>query len=36
MRKFAFGTFAHFLLFYDNLKIIVAILGNALYNITDI
>ena len=36
MRKFIFGTFAQFWLFYDILKITVAILGNALYNITDI
>lgn len=36
MRKFLFGTFAHFLFFYYIMKIIIAIFGNALYNITEI
>ena len=36
MRKFLFGRFAHFLTFYYIMKIIVAILRNALYNITEI
>ena len=36
MRKFSFGRFAHFSFFYYIMKIIIAILGNALYNITEI